>query len=108
IIEKTSNNDTLLKIQGRLDSLVLKDHKKNRQTLLQEGKIHLVFDMAEVSFMDSSGLGAILAALRAISQAGGDIRIASLQPRVRALFELTRLHQVFQIYGDVAAAVESY
>jgi anti-sigma B factor antagonist len=108
ILEKTSNTVTILKLVGRLDSLVVKDLKNRIHTLIQQGQVKLVFDMSEVSFMDSSGLGGIVSALRAVSQAGGDIRIASLQPRVRALFELTRLHQVFQIFSDVDAAVHSY
>lgn len=108
IYEETSNAITILKLVGRLDSPVVKDLKNKVNDLIQRGQVNLVFDMADVNFMDSSGLGGMVAALRAVGQAGGDIKIAGLQPRVRALFELTRLHQVFQIFQDVDAAVQSF
>lgn len=108
IYEDTSNTVTILKLVGRLDAPVVKDLKNKLNDLIQRGQVNLVFDMADVNFMDSSGLGGMVAALRSVSQVGGDIKIARLQPRVRALFELTRLHQVFQIFQDVDAAVQSF
>jgi anti-sigma B factor antagonist len=108
IYEETSNTVTILKLVGRLDAPVVKDLKNKMNDLIQRGQVNLVFDMADVNFMDSSGLGGMVAALRSVSQVGGDIKLARLQPRVRALFELTRLHQVFQIFQDVDAAVQSF
>ncbi len=108
ISEEIRDTVAILKLVGRLDAPVVKILKDKVNDLLQRGQKNLVFDMADVTFMDSSGLGGMVAALRAVSQAGGDIRIAGLQPRVRALFELTRLHQVFQIFQDVDAAVQSF
>jgi len=106
--EEIGNTAAILKLVGRLDSPVVKDLKNKVNDLIRQGQVNLVFDMADVDFMDSSGLGGMVAALRAVGQAGGDIKVARLQPRVRTLFELTRLHQVFQIFQDVEAAAQSF
>jgi anti-sigma B factor antagonist len=108
IQEETLNNVVLINLMGRLDSLAVKNLKNKISSFIKSHQVHLVFDMSGVDFMDSSGLGGLVAALRSVSQEGGDIKIASLQPRVRALFELTRLHQVFEIFNDADTAVHSF
>jgi anti-sigma B factor antagonist len=108
IQEEKIDNVTLIKLMGRLDSLAVKNLKNKVNSLIKSHQIYLVFDMSEVDFMDSSGLGGLVAALRSVSQAGGDIKIASLLPRIRALFELTRLHQVFEVFNDADTAVHSF
>jgi anti-sigma B factor antagonist len=57
----------------------------------------LVLDMSRVAFMDSSGLGALLSTLRALAASGGDLKVCHLTPAVRVLFELVRVHRVFDV-----------
>ncbi|MBL7213920.1 MAG: STAS domain-containing protein, partial [Desulfobacteraceae bacterium] len=59
-------------------------------------------------FTDSSGLGSLVSSLRSLNKLGGDIKIASLQDQVRAIFELTRLHRVFQVFDEREEAVKSF
>ena len=68
---------------------------------------HVVFDMTGVQFVDSSGLGALIACQRVLKGRHGALRLASMGASVRALFELTRMHRVFQIYGTRNDAVEA-
>ena len=65
------------------------------------------FNMAEVDFIDSSGLGSLVSCLRLVNKEDGNIRLSSLQGQIRSLIELTRLHRVFQIFDDCDAAVKS-
>lgn len=67
----------------------------------------LVVDLAEVEVMDSSGLGALLGALRRIVEKGGDMRIASLQPKPRLVFEITRAYKAFDIFDSVDEALSA-
>jgi len=69
---------------------------------------HIVIDLGRVEFVDSSGLGAILSALRQANNLGGDIKLACLTRPVRVVVELTRMHRIFEIFESVAAAVQSY
>jgi len=61
--------------------------------------------MAGVNFIDSSGLGTLVGILRTVEKEGGQVRIAGLIPEVLVIFELTRLHRIFDIYETAAAAM---
>lgn len=60
----------------------------------------LVLNLEEVRFIDSSGLGRIVAALRACRAQGGEMVIASVQPTVKTLFDLVHLTDIVEIYAD--------
>jgi anti-sigma B factor antagonist len=68
----------------------------------------LVFDLAALTFVDSSGLGAILSCLRQANAAGGDLKLCGLSKPVRALFELVRMHRIFEILNTREEAIRSY
>lgn len=68
----------------------------------------VVLDMEGVGFVDSSGMSALIACLRDLRGRSGDLRVSSLAPPVRALFELMRMHRLFWIYPSAAEAVRSF
>jgi len=67
-----------------------------------------VIDLKEVDFMDSAGLGALIAVLKRISERGGDLKIASLQKKPRMVFEITRAYKVFEIYDSIDDAIRAF
>ena len=58
---------------------------------------HLQIDLQKVGFVDSTGIGAIVACLKQLRAAGGDLRLTKLQPCVRSLFELVRIHRLIDL-----------
>ena len=68
----------------------------------------LVFDMNALRFVDSSGLGALLSCLRQVHSSGGDLKLCEMAKTVRALFELVRMHRIFEIYSSREEALRSY
>ena len=68
----------------------------------------IVFDMAQVTFIDSAIIGFLVGQMRAARAAGGDAKLARLTEEVNTIFELTRLHQVFDIHDGVEAAVAAF
>jgi len=68
----------------------------------------LVLDLRQLRFVDSSGLGAMLSCLRQLSAKGGDLKLCSLSKQVRALFELVRMHRIFEIYGTKEEAIRAF
>ena len=68
----------------------------------------IVVDLGGVSFIDSSGLSALVLGMKRCRERGGDLRLCRLQTPVRMIFELTRLHQAFEIHGDEGAAVRAF
>lgn len=76
------------------------------KTLIENGNIRLVLDLHGVKFIDSSGLSVLVSALKIAIPKKGKVVLLSPTDEVRALIELTRLHQVFDIYEDRTAAIE--
>jgi len=68
----------------------------------------VIIDLAGTRFIDSSGCGALVAALRSVVANGGDMKICSPSAQARDLFELTRLDRVFRIFGSRGEAVDSF
>jgi len=81
---------------------------KDKLLALCDQETRLALDLTRVRFVDSSGLGAMLSGLRRVHGRGGDLRLCGLAPPVRALFELVRMHRVFEIHNSRDEAVRSY
>jgi anti-sigma B factor antagonist len=96
---------TVVSMEGRFDALGAREFKKIISQLLEMQQKRIVLSMAQVSFIDSSGMGALVGILRQMTHEGGDMRIAALLPEVHTIFELTRLHRIFDIYDTVSAAI---
>ncbi|MEI8205473.1 MAG: STAS domain-containing protein [Kiritimatiellales bacterium] len=67
----------------------------------------IVLDLGAVDFIDSAGLGVLIAILKRVSERGGDIRLARLQKQARIVFEITRAHKIFDIFDSVEDALQA-
>ncbi len=74
--------------------------------LTQDAK--LVLDLSKIEFIDSSGLGALVSCLRQAHAIGGEIKLSGLTKPARALFELVRMHRVFEVFNNSDEAITSY
>ena len=90
----------------QLDASNVMDFKRDIAPVL-EANSRVVFDLSKLRFIDSSGLGAILSCLRRLNGAGGELKLCGLSKPVRALFELVRMHKIFDIYTTRDEAVRS-
>jgi len=98
----------LLVEEDRLDAHNSGDLKNQMLKLFEEGKHNLVVDLQAVRFVDSSGLGALVSGFKNASSRNGNLKLAGLQLQVKSMFELTRLHRVFEIYTDSGEALASF
>lgn len=74
---------------------------------VRDGQSRIVLDLAETAFMDSSGLGALIAGLKAARQAGGDLRIAAPTEQVAMVLQVSNLDRVLRPYGSVQEALDA-
>jgi anti-sigma B factor antagonist len=93
--------------EDNLDASNVRDFRDAVQSLMGE-RTRVVLDMASVKFVDSSGLGALISCLRQVNGRRGDFRLCEMSRTVRALFELMRMHRVFNIHDTRADAVASF
>lgn len=93
--------------EERMDAHNSGNLKERMLQLFDEGKCQLVIDLAAVRFIDSSGLGALVSGFKNASARDGSLKLCCLQPQVRSMFELTRLHRVFEIFTTLEEALDS-
>ena len=90
-----------------LDAGNVRDFKLAVEPVLKPNA-RLVFDLSGLKFVDSSGLGAILSCLRQLNSQGGDLKLCGVTRPVRTLFELVRMHKVFDICNTADEALRAY
>ena len=108
---KTEHNDkvTILTVrEERLDANNSDALKSEMNKLFEGGAVNLLVDLNEIRFIDSSGLGVLVSGFKNASTRHGSLKLCSLQTQVKSMFELTRLHRVFEIYPSVEEAQESF
>jgi anti-sigma B factor antagonist len=76
--------------------------------LVAGGSRRIVLNLADVSYMDSSGLGELIGAHTTIATAGGEMKLLNLAGHVHDLMKVTKLYTVFETFEDEAAAVNSF
>ena len=76
--------------------------------LLDKQKKKLIIDLGRVNRMNSSGLGILINALTTFRQNGGELKLASLSDRIKALLTITKLSTIFETYDTVDSAINSF
>jgi anti-sigma B factor antagonist len=94
--------------EDRLDANNSEELKEEIRSFFGNEKKDLVIDLAEIHFIDSSGLGALVSGYKIASTLHGSLKLSSQQSQVKSMFELTRLHRVFDIFTTVDDALLSY
>ncbi|GIJ23558.1 STAS domain-containing protein [Micromonospora lutea] len=95
---------TVLEVRGELDMATSPQLREGLQRLVDAGDHQVVVDLAEVGFMDSSGLGALVVMFKALREVGGRLCLAAVQPAVQSVLTITSVNRVIPIYDSVQAA----
>ncbi len=93
-------------LEKRIDAASAPDFKGIMVDRINAGNTTILLDLGEVDFIDSSGLGAIVASLKAL-KGSGDLVICCLGETVASLFKLTRMDHVFRIFPSTAEALKA-
>jgi anti-sigma B factor antagonist len=76
--------------------------------LANAGNKKLLLNLAEVSYIDSSGIGEMVSGFTTIANQGGQVKLLNLTKRVKDLLQITKLYTVFEVFDDEATAVRSF
>ena len=104
----TDTGVTVLAPVGRLDVVGAPALKEAVTEAVKDGQPRLIIDLEGVSFVDSSGLGSVVAALKQVRSSKGDLRLAAPNQQVRVVLELTALDRVFPYYATVEEALTDF
>lgn len=104
----TSNHEghAVIAVDGRLTAAGVPALRAAIQNSIDAGQPRIVIDLAATSFVDSSGLGAIIGGLKAARVAGGDLRIAAVPDAVMSVLRLTNLDRVLRAHPTSDAAFD--
>ena len=110
VVCEKKNGIGIIKVSGQLTAASVESFNEQVAVWqeLEKEVVNFALDMSGVDFMDSSGLGALIATLKRITEHGGDMKISNLQKKPRMVFEITRAYKIFEIYDTVEDVIHSY
>jgi anti-sigma B factor antagonist len=98
----------VISMQGRFDAAAAPTFKEQIIEAISQGNVRLALHIAHVSFMDSTGLGALVSTLKAARKASGDISIIAPSAQVQKLLRLTAMDRVFKIVESEEEALRQF
>jgi len=101
---KKADAPAIVAVTGELDLLTAPQLKQVLGQVIDSAKT-VILDLSGVTYMDSTGLGALIGGLKRARELGGDLKLAGLVPRVRKVFSITKIENVFEIYASVEQAI---
>ena len=100
---------TVLALKGRLVLEELDGSLRGTiDGLIQRGRVKIVLDLADVTYVDSAGVGFLVSKFVTARRLGGDIKLASVPARVAHVLAITRLDRVFETFASGADAVRRF
>ena len=100
------DNYSVIAVSGRLTAIGAPIVRKTVIELIEQGSTQIVVDLGETTFVDSSGLGALIGGLKSARVAGGDLRIAAVPDSVMTILKLTNLDRVLRSHPTADAAFD--
>lgn len=82
--------------------------RKTIRGLLEDQRKKILLNLADVDYIDSSGIGELVSGFTAVKREGGDLKLLHLTKKVRDLLQITKLYTVFDVYTDEKAAIGSF
>jgi anti-sigma B factor antagonist len=99
----------ILDLNGRItlgeEAASLRDTLKEQ---IDSGRKNILLNLAEVTYIDSSGLGQLVGSFATVTSRGGQLKLLNLQKRLHELMQVTKLITVFEVYTTEPAALRSY
>jgi anti-sigma B factor antagonist len=109
ITERSVGDVTILQLDGRL---VLYEGETDLKTrindLVSRGRLKIILDLKNVSYIDSAGVGTVISKYVSVRRAGGDVKLLNLSRRSLRVMTITRLLEVFDTFDSEQAAVDSF
>jgi len=99
---------TVLALKGRITVGEVTPVREKITQLLAEGRNNIVLDLANVDYIDSTGLGNVVISYTQVQKAGGALKLLNLNKRNVELLALTRLHTIFEVFAQETDAVNSF
>jgi len=98
----------ILSLDGYLDAHTAPQFEAVIQKHLEAGRVRIIVDCGKLTYISSAGLGVFMSFIEEIREQGGDIKLASISPKVYQVFEVLGFPELFQIEPDIPAAAARF
>lgn len=105
--DRAASHMTVVEVGGEIDVYTAPSLRDHLVGLINSGNHQLVVDLAGVDFLDSTGLGVLVGALKRVRENGGSLLLVCTQERLLRIFRITGLAKVFPIFSSIEDAVAS-
>lgn len=95
---------TVLSVGGEIDIATAPHLREKLLEIVNEQRYRIVADLADVDFIDSTGLGVLIGALKRVRTHDGELRVVCIDPRTLKVFQITGLDRVFSLVSSVEEA----
>ncbi|MGV8145717.1 MAG: anti-sigma F factor antagonist [Alkaliphilus sp.] len=107
LFHEVKGNKLIVTLSGELDHHVAKSIRAELDELiLRKSTKNLIFDMSQLQFMDSSGIGVILGRYKNIMRKGGKVAVVNVSDRIERIFSMSGLYKVISKYRNTSAALK--
>ncbi|MFA6282193.1 MAG: STAS domain-containing protein [Candidatus Omnitrophota bacterium] len=108
-IKTESKNDiTICRIDGDININTSPQLRKAFEEFVQKNIKKIIVDFSAVKYIDSSGLATFIELLQRLKKTGGCFRICNMDQKVKNVFEVTKLHKIFEIFDTQSAAENNF
>ncbi len=109
ILSRTSSKSgvKIVDIEGEIDVYTSMELKKELIGFIEGGNKKIIINLDKVNYMDSSGLGILVAVLKRLKQEDGYMKLCNMNVGIKKIFEITKLTKFFEIYEDEEKALKS-
>ena len=104
-VDDSHDKYTILSVAGEIDLATAPSLRMHLLDLIEQAKISLIVDLEAVDFLDSTGLGVLVSALKRVRGYQGDLALVCTRPHVLRVFDITGLSRVFAINETIDAAL---
>ncbi|MEM7758475.1 MAG: STAS domain-containing protein [Cyanobacteria bacterium P01_A01_bin.40] len=95
-----TTNFKIIQPEGILDSINANNLRREILDVINSDIKVILVNLENISFMNSSGLGALVATLKSVKAAGGELALCSLNEQLRIIFELSKMERIFKVFQD--------
>ena len=109
VSERRVGTVTIIDVTGKLTQGDADDTLRDKVgSLMNQGRKDVIVNLGDVSYMDSAGLGTLVATFTTVRRQGGELKLLNLTKRLHDLLVITKLSNVFESFDDETLAVSSF
>ncbi|HEX8473229.1 MAG TPA: STAS domain-containing protein [Pyrinomonadaceae bacterium] len=108
-LQKTMRDDiSVIGVEGYLDAHTAPEFEKAIQSEIDAGHLRIIADCSKLTYISSAGLGVFMSFIEEVREQGGDIKICSLSPKVKQVFEILGFQALYDLCDDLDGAVQRF